>query len=138
MNNPEPSLWQKLVFDVDSATAVPAATAALTQRGLYVVRSFDLRSALVAQSECQCPHHGTAQCTCQFTILLVYGDAPQPVTLTIHCRDRHSGTQAQIVPDPAALSDPHLAGQILRVLAEIALTLATASTQPLGFAASLE
>lgn len=138
MNDPEPSLWQSLTFDLDGTTVVSAATAALTRQGLYVVRSFDLRSALAAHTECECPHHGTAQCPCQFTVLLVYGDTPEPVTLTLHCRDRHSGTQAQIVHDPAAPPDPQLRDKITRVLTEITLTLSNAPTQSLGFAASLE
>ncbi len=117
MNDRETSLWESIVFDVDSATVVPAALAALTRRGLYVVRSFDLRSALAADVACECPDHGTAQCTCQFVVLLVYGDAPQPVTLTIHCRD--GWTQAQIVYDAMTHPDPHLAEQVMMALVEL-------------------
>lgn len=120
MTDPEPVLWPNLAFDLDGATVVPAATAALTRLGLYVVRSFDLRSALATQADCVCPQHGTAQCTCQFAVLLIYGDAPQPVTLTIHCRNGQ--TQMQIIHDPAAPPDPDLAEQIMRGLTEIALS----------------
>jgi hypothetical protein len=114
---------ESLLFDFDGATVTQAATAALTRRGLYVIRSFDLRSALATHADCECPHHGTAQCTCQFTVLLVYGSAPQPVTLTVHCRDRHGGTQAQIVHDATSRPDPHLAEQVMTALVEVGLTL---------------
>jgi hypothetical protein len=115
MNDPEPTLWQNLVFDRESATVVTAATAALTRRGLYVVRSFDLRSALATHSECECLQHGTAHCTCQFTVLLVYGDAPQPATLTLH----GCAGQTHIAQDTTTCPDPHLAERILMALLEI-------------------
>lgn len=121
MNDHKVSPWESLVFNFDGATVTQAATAAITRRGLSVVRSFDLRSALTIHADCECPHHGTAQCTCQFTVLLVYGGAPQPVTLTIHCRD--SRTQAQIVHDATNRPDPHLAEQVMTALLEVGLTL---------------
>lgn len=49
---------------------VTALTATLAQHGYRIERSFDLRSAL--HGDCPCPHHGTAQCTCQYVVLLVY------------------------------------------------------------------
>lgn len=121
MNDPEPSLWQNLVFDVDGATVVPVVTAALTRLGLYVVRSFDWHSAWAPQAECQCPQHGPAQCTCQFIVLLVYGEAPPPVTLTLHGRDRR--TQLQIVNDATVCPDPHLAEQVMLALLEMGVAL---------------
>jgi hypothetical protein len=113
--------WESIVFDFDGATVAQAATTTLTRRGFYVVRSFDLRSALAAHAKCECPHHGAAQCTCQFTVLLVYGDAPQPVTLTIHCRDNQ--TQAQIAHDATTQPDPQLAENVMTALVEVGLTL---------------
>jgi hypothetical protein len=124
MKDLETSLWESLLVDVDGATVTQAAIAALTQRGLYVVRSFDLRSALAAHTDCECPHHGTAQCTCQFIVLLIYGDAPQPVTLTIHFRDER--TQAQIVHDATTHPNPHLAEQVMAALVEVGLLLHSA------------
>lgn len=56
--------------------------------GLRVYRSFDMRNALAAlHDECTCPHHGTSMCTCQYAVLLVYGDAPAPALVVIHGRD---------------------------------------------------
>ena len=49
---------------------VALLSAALVRHGFRVERSFDLRSAL--HSDCPCPHHGTAQCACQYVVLLVY------------------------------------------------------------------
>ncbi|MBI5828927.1 MAG: hypothetical protein HZB20_05180 [Chloroflexi bacterium] len=112
-----------ILFDSDGETVTRAATAALTRRGLYVVRSFDLRSALTPHANCDCPHHGTAQCTCQFVVLLVYGEAAAPLVLTLHSHDDR--TSAQIVRDAANAPDPHLAEQVMAALTEAALTAQT-------------
>lgn len=119
------AMHESLLFNFDGATVAHAATMALIQRGFYVVRSFDLRSALTAHSECECPYHGTSQCTCQFIVLLIYGDNARPATLTVHCRDRQA--QAQIVSDPATQPDPSLAKQVMAALQEAALALQTTS-----------
>jgi len=54
--------------------------------GFRLERSFDLRSALHDQPDCPCPHHGTAQCTCQYVVLLAYEEAANapPAVLTAH------------------------------------------------------
>ena len=111
----EAHFLESRLFDTDSSTVVPAVMAALTGRGLLAIRSFDLRSALAAEVACECPHHGTATCTCQFVVLLVYGDAVQPVVLTFHCRDGQ--TQAQIIRDAATVPDPRLTEQVMAALA---------------------
>jgi len=59
----------------------------LTQAGLRVVPTFDLHIALMAHPECECPNHGTEQCSCQMVILLVYGKQDDPATLVIHGQD---------------------------------------------------
>ncbi len=120
-----------ILFDSDGETVTRAATAALTRRGLHVVRSFDLRSALTPHVNCDCPHHGTAQCTCQFVVLLIYGDpstssgrvATAPLVLTLHSHDDRAS--AQIVRDAANAPDPHLAEQVMAALTEAALTAPT-------------
>ncbi|HIC90058.1 MAG TPA: hypothetical protein EYP04_11750 [Anaerolineae bacterium] len=63
--------------------AVQHLTQTLERWGFRVVRGFDLQSAMaVLPGECPCPYHGTAQCTCNYTVLLVYGsDAAGHVTL---------------------------------------------------------
>ncbi len=116
MTSREASLSESRLFDADSWTVVPAVMAALTGRGLLVIRSFDLRSALAADVACECPHHGTARCTCQYVVLLVYGDAVQPVVLTLHCRDGR--TQAQIIRDATTVPDPRLTEQVMAALAD--------------------
>ncbi|HEX7974957.1 MAG TPA: hypothetical protein VF498_11145 [Anaerolineales bacterium] len=37
-----------------------------------------------ADIPCTCPHHGTDQCTCQFVVMLIYGQVGQFVTLIAH------------------------------------------------------
>ena len=59
----------------------------LTYAGLRVVPTFDLQIARLAHPECECPNHGTEQCSCQMVILLVYGKQEDPVTLVIHGHD---------------------------------------------------
>jgi len=59
----------------------------LTQAGLRVVPTFDLQIARLAHPECECPNHGTEQCSCQMVILLVYGKQEDPATLVIHGQD---------------------------------------------------
>jgi len=58
--------------------------------GLRVTRSFDLQSARHALRDpesCSCPHHGTAECTCQYVVLLVDAGAGSPLTLVAHGHD---------------------------------------------------
>ena len=123
-----------LTFNSTGEAAARTATAALIRCGLHVVRSFDLRSALTPHVECDCPHHGTAQCACQFVVLLVYGDpstlplvagqvATAPLVLTLHSHDDR--TSARIVRDAASLPDPRLAEQVMAALMEAALAAPT-------------
>jgi hypothetical protein len=130
------------MFDSDGETAAQTVAAALTRRGLRVVRSFDLRSALAAHAgheasswDCDCPYHGTAHCTCQFVVLLVYGEAGAPVVVNAHSHDAQ--TWAWIVrPSRGILGsattrlDPCLAEQVMAALAEAAL--ATSSVAAMG------
>ena len=111
-------------FNADSATVMAAAMADLTRQGLYVLRSFDLRSALAADGPCACPHHGSAHCNCQFLVLLIYGDFAQPVVLTLHGRDAQ--TQVQIVRDATTVPDPRLAEKVMAALVETGLAVRAA------------
>ncbi len=115
---------ESIVFNFDSETATKAAVATLTRHGLHIVRSFDLRSALIAHDGCECPHHGTAQCDCQFVVLLVYGDAAEPVAITMHSRDNR--TEARIVRDATTIPDSRLAEVVMAALVEAAITLQAA------------
>jgi len=122
------SLSDSILFESWGESAVQVLTAAFTRRSFRVVRSFDLRSALEGHADCDCPYHGTAQCTCQFAVLLVYGGAGAPVVVTVHSRD----TQARVrivhpvggpLSDEATMPDPRHAEQVKAVLAETALGL---------------
>ena len=67
--------------------AVPVRQA-LGDAGFRVEQSFDLRSALNLIPNCACPHHGTALCDCEYSVMLVYGPASSaPVTLVTHGHD---------------------------------------------------
>jgi hypothetical protein len=60
--------------------------ATMALHSVRLERSFDLRSALHDQPDCPCPHHGTAQCTCQYVVLLAYEPAvtAPPAVITAH------------------------------------------------------
>lgn len=63
---------------------------ALAGAELSVSKSFDLQSArrsLSHPESCTCPNHGTAQCACQYVILLVRYLQAQSVTLVVHGSD---------------------------------------------------
>ena len=129
-------MHDSLLFDCNGETAARAATEALIRHGFRVVRSFDLRSALAplaAHVDCECPHHGTAKCTCQFVVLLVYGDPSAgsggaPVVITAHSRDAQA--QVQIVHDANARPDPRLVEQVMAALFEAALTVQAVLPHP--------
>ena len=122
------SLSDSILFESGGETTAQALTAAFTRRGLRVVRSFDLRSALAGHSDCDCPYHGTARCTCQFAVLLVYGKTGAPVVVTIHSHDAQA--RVRIVPPMGGtyggvttMPDPDHAERVKAVLAETALEL---------------
>jgi len=89
-------MGQTVTFERLSDEVIEAVTATLSQCGYRVVRSFDLQSGRANHIEdCPCPHHGTAHCTCQYVVLLVYpltragrpkaaGLANPPRVLTAH------------------------------------------------------
>ena len=131
---------ESLVFNFDSETAIKAVMTTLARHGLYVIRSFDLQSALGAHGGCECPHHGTAQCNCQFVVLLVYreasprdGEAVEPVVITTHSRDNR--TEARIVHDATTIPDPRLAEEVMAALVEAAIMLPMASSTTVEVAA---
>lgn len=84
----------------------------LAAAGLRVTRSFDLQSARQALRDpqgCPCPHHGTADCTCQYVVLLVDGGASAPLTLVAH---GHDGRTHLSMDGPAASAAG--AGKVIR------------------------
>lgn len=98
--------------EVDCQVATSLLVRALEARGMHVYCSFNLRTALAGLSECGCPYHGTRQCTCQYAVLLVYGDAPAPVRVVAHGRD---GWVHLSMPD-AGSAPPALKERVLSVL----------------------
>ncbi len=72
---------QLLTIPQECEAAVAQIIERLKSDGLQVIRSFDLKTARMAHTECTCPHHGTEQCDCQMVVLLVYEGTGQPITL---------------------------------------------------------
>jgi len=105
---------QLVTIQANCDEATTQAAQLLSGAGLQVVRSFDLRSARMAHAECTCPHHGTAQCTCQFVVLLVYGQGGAPVTLVAHGHDGQ--TWLSLVDTPQQPADIKLAAKIAQAL----------------------
>jgi hypothetical protein len=120
-----------ILLDCDGELAARAATEVMTRHGLQVVRSFDLRttrSADGAQAGCLCPYHGTAECTCQYVVLLVYGDAGAPATVMIHGRDAQA--HLKIVRDASQQPEARLSEQIMAALLEAILQLRVSASTP--------
>jgi hypothetical protein len=67
--------------------AVTRVIQILNESGLRVLISFDSRHVREKTSQAPCPHHGTAGCDCQVTILLVYDEGKKPATLLAHGQD---------------------------------------------------
>ena len=61
----------------------------LQEAGLHVSPSFNLRTAMAADTPCNCPRH-ESDCDCDLAVLLVYGANPQPVTLLVHSHNGRS------------------------------------------------
>ncbi len=120
-------MTESLLLGCDAEVAAQAATAVMIRRGLQVVRSFDLHTVSGAHGDCTCPYHGTADCTCQYVVLLVYGESSAPATLTFHSRDAQA--QAQIVRDAYNQPEAGLVEKILAALLEAALELHAAAAQ---------
>jgi len=105
---------QLVTVQANCEEATIQAAQLLSSAGLRVVRSFDLRSARMAHAECTCPHHGTAQCTCQFVVLLIYGQGGAPVTLVAHGHDGQ--TWLSLVDTPQQPAELRLRDEIVQAL----------------------
>ena len=105
---------QLVTIQADCEEATAQAARLLSSAGLQVVRSFDLRSARMTHAECTCPHHGTAECTCQFVVLLVYGQGGAPMSLVAHGHDGQ--TWLSQVDTPQQPADMKLAAKIAQAL----------------------
>jgi hypothetical protein len=62
-------------------------TIRLRSQGIQVLRSFDLKAArrgLKDPDDCSCPNHGTAQCNCQYVVLLINRPGSPPESIVAH------------------------------------------------------
>ncbi len=78
----------------------------LLQAGLRPIQTFDLHTARHTLDDCPCPHHATSVCDCQMVVLLVYGNASEPVTLILHGNDGQ--TRISIADNPQQRADAKL------------------------------
>ncbi len=86
----------------------------LSRAGLRALQTFDLHAARMGMHECACPNHGREDCDCQMVVLLVYGNAEQPVTLFLH--GNGGQTWLSIADSPPQRIDPNLLAQIRAAL----------------------
>ncbi len=116
------SEFPPLALDCEAAAAF--VTDRLELLGLQIQRSFDLRTAAcVSHPEEACPHRGTAPCTCQLVVLLVYGADGPPVSLVAHGYEQR--TWFWLVRDP---SQP--AGSSTQELVRLAFAEMTLPAEP--------
>ncbi|MFQ5611871.1 MAG: hypothetical protein ACE5H9_07025 [Anaerolineae bacterium] len=117
-----------LRIDRPSEQVIPDLVEVLQRRGLPVKLTFDLQLACADQVGCQCPHHGTTGCTCQYAVLLVYPRQPGPggyLTITAHGRDGQvwlSLLQAPALPAGFRAIHEALGAELLEVLLGLAAT----------------
>lgn len=104
----------KLFFAYPCHETAKVLVKMLSVAGLHAVRSFDLRSAAALTPDCTCPHHGTAQCDCQYMVFLVYGEQRSLATLAVH--GHNGGSWVELVDRPAEHRDAGLEQTILQAL----------------------
>ena len=107
-----PPPFSSLYFSCDEALTWTKTQ--LSKAGLRVMQTFDLRAARHTLEICPCPNHGTTECDCQMVVLLVYGNASEPVTLILHGNDGQ--TWISIADNPQQRADAKLATSIQRAL----------------------
>jgi hypothetical protein len=104
-----------LTTSLDSEAAVAKVIQRLSDDGLQVVRSFDLKNARLSHTHCVCPYHGTEQCDCQMIVLLVYEQQGQPLTMVVH--SRNGQTHIELVETPQQRPERYLKTTVLKALA---------------------
>ena len=108
---------ETLIYTTGSRDVIQDMTAALAQRGLTVVRSFDLRAAGAGSAACACQDHTNPACECQLVVLLVYGRAGEPLSMVV---TGYGGrTHLQIVQDATVRPDPRVAAETWDTLIEL-------------------
>ena len=100
-----------LTIDQTCTEAVDWFMTKVRQAGLSPVRTFDLQVARQTQTDCPCPHHGTAACDCQMVVLLVYMENMQPLAIIAH--GYNGQTWFSVVDTPQQRANPYLA-ELLR------------------------
>ncbi|MBZ0309179.1 MAG: hypothetical protein K8I82_24150 [Anaerolineae bacterium] len=81
----------EIAIGCSPAIAVRQVTETLRAAGFRVNQFFNLQVASRMHSTCDCPYHGTARCTCQVAVLLVYATGGRtPLTLLIHGHEDQS------------------------------------------------
>ena len=116
-----------VTFDCGGEHAAQLAECQLGRRGFQVVRSFDLLG--LDSDACDCPHHGTPRCTCQYSILLVYSEAGPPVPVIAHSREAR--TRFEIAADPNVPADADLVARIMAILLETSVESRVLPANPL-------
>jgi hypothetical protein len=106
-----------VVLNCPSGDAVRQLTEALKCRGLYVVLGFDLHLAMESSGPCECPHHGTTDCGCQFVVLLVYGSSIDPITITVHSNG--PSTRIEVIETTPPVGGTDLRGRVQASLSDI-------------------
>lgn len=86
----------------------------LKGHGLQIEQTFDLQIARLSHAGCQCPNHGTDQCSCQMVVLLVRDKSNDPLTLILHGNDGQ--TSFSIVNFSGKRSDHDLAATVRQAL----------------------
>ncbi len=90
--------------------AVQNVTGRLNALGFRVLVTFDLPILQNTISGCDCPYHGTENCNCRMSVLLVYGEATMPVSLVAH--GHPGGTWFSLVDTSDQPVDPKVRGDI--------------------------
>lgn len=108
------SSFPLITFQANCDQVIGQVSQYLETAGYLILESFDLQSAREAHSECNCPHHGTEKCNCQFVVLLVYSDDSNPNTLTIHSCDQR--TELTVVDTPGMRNSEQLKMSVLKAI----------------------
>jgi len=103
-----------LSIDSPCDEALQWAKKQLSQAGLRSMQTFDLHTARLGLHDCSCPNHGTEECDCQMIVLLVYGEAAEPATLTLH--GNNGQAWISVTDNPLQQTDKKLITSIQRAL----------------------
>jgi len=104
-----------LTLKLDSETAVDQISKRMTEDGLQVLRSFDLKDARMSHTNCSCSYHGTDKCDSQMVVLLVFNNTGEQITLIAH--GFNGETHFSIIPPMKQEANRFLESTILQALA---------------------